>query len=273
MLLDKFDLQLFSDEGEEIIPEGEETNINEGEETLIDEPVDGEEPEGGEGPPEEVIPKSHVSKIVSERVNQLNEKYKDYGRYKGTIERLANMAGLTEDQFFTQLEQVELQQQAQQMGVSPEIAKRMSESQRALEDAKRVTLDMKYQMEEQTLMTNPLYEDYNNVKDQVRQVAEASNMTLEQAYWAINGPALLEKQTKLAEHRVSHNMQHKQKRGTVEGEGGGKVSKNAGAALDDRQRRMAEAMGLSADEYALYNDEDLDYDKILEMKTKKQGGK
>lgn len=272
MLLERFNLQLFAEDGRDgdLVEDNMDIEGEDGVEGLTD-------GDGGEDdskiPEEEYIAKSQVSKIVSERVNQLNEKYKNHDRYRGTIERLANMAGLTEDQFFAQLEQVELQQQAQQMGVSPEIAKQMTASKLALEEAKRVTLDMKYQMEEQALVSNPLYEDYENVKDQVRKVAGTTGMTLEQAYWAVNGPALLEKQTKLAEHRVSHNLQHKQKRGTVEGEGGSKTPKTPGAALDDRQRRMAESMGISADEYALYNDDSLDYDKILEMKSKKQGGK
>ena len=284
--LPRLDLQLFADEepggdlastptdgpvdeGLEIPPETDETDIpedNEGrkpEEGM--EPTPTDEPQ----PDEEFIPKSQVSKIVSERVNKLNDKYKDFDRYKGTMDKLIAMSGLTEEQFFAQLEQMEIQEQAKQMGVTPEVAKQIKDSQKALEEAKRTTMDMKYQMEEQNLLTNPLYEGYNNVKDQVRKIAETTGMTLEQAYWATNGPALLEKQTKLAEQRVTHNIHHKQKRSSVETDGNSKTPNAPGASLDETQREMADMLGMSADEYALYSSEDLDYDRIVEMKKKK----
>lgn len=282
----KLNLQLFAEENIEggapisESPEGEYTqgeenvetpdnSVGEDASTEEDLPQTDKTPEGDGAEEEEFIPKSQVSKIVSDRVNKLNDKYKEFDRYKGTMDKLIAMSGLTESQFYAQLEQVELQEKAKSMGVSPEIAQQMLASQHALEEAKRTTMDMKYQMEEQSLLTNPLYEGYNNSKEQVRQMAETTGMSLEQSYWATNGPALLEKQTKLAAQRVNHNNTHKQKRSTVETEGNTKTPNTPGASLDDSQRQMAESLGLTADEYALYSNDDLDYDKIVAMKTKK----
>jgi len=279
----KLNLQLFAEDGGEPIPESTEEpspnvdeevvdSVNEDSDTSeTEEPVkeEGTKLKEADSEEQEFIPKADVQKIVSKRVNELNEKYSDYDKYKQNMERLIKMSGLTEDQFYKQLEEVEIQSKAKQMGVSPEVAKQMEESQRALQEAQKTTLDMKYQMEEQALQSNPLYEDYDKVKDEVRELASKSGMSLEQAYWATNGPSLVEKQTKLTEQRVSHNNKYKQQRGTVENEGNDKTPPTPGASLTDAQKKMAEQLGMSADEYAIYNDDDLSYDKIVEMRNKK----
>lgn len=223
--------------------------------------------------PENYIPKEKVSEIVRQRVNELNKKYSNYETYKSTIDKLIKLSGLTEEQFFKQLEQVELQQQAQQMGVSPEIARQIQESQRAAEMARQQALEMKYAIEEQQLIQNPMYKEvYDKVKDEIREFANKTGTSLEQALWAIKGKELAEYQTKMTEHRVQHNYQYKQQRNTVENEGGAKTPNNPGASLSDYERRIAQEMGMSPDEYALYANEDFDYDKIMEMQRKRRNG-
>lgn len=277
----KLNLQLFSDEGgnpPSNIDEGgvdssvgveqseegvQSTDVQVGDESTATIPVETEIQE-------ELIPKSAVSKIVSERVNAINKKFENHERYKATIDRLVGMSGLTEDQFYAQLQQIELQEKAQKMGVSPEVAQQIVQSQKALEEANRLTMDMKYQMEEQQLKVNPLYENYESVKDDVRGIASKSGMTLEQAYWALQGPQLLEKQTKLTEQRSIQNQAYKNKRTTVEIEGGDKTPSGI-VNLTDSEKAMANKLGLSPEEYAFYNSDDLDYDKIRELKNKKGG--
>lgn len=279
----KFDinLQLFAD-GEP------EESIDNMEPVDNEEPVDNTEPiddsvedndnqsepseDNNNDIPEGYIPKEKVSEIIRQRVNKLNEKYKNYNKYQQAMNKLIQMSGLTEEQFYTQLERLELQQKAQQLGVSPEIVKQIEESQRAVEEARRTTLNMKYEMEEAQLKSNPLYEDYDSVKDQVREVAERTGMSLEQAYWATYGPQLLQKQTKMTEQRVNHNQRYKYKRDSVEIDGGSKMDKNPAAKLSESEIRMASKLGMSPDEYALYNNDDLSYDDILEMR-KRKGGK
>ncbi len=255
------DLQMFAEEdgGSDPTPTDPVAQVNDSE-------PDYEEPAHQEPPtdpvePEEMIPKSKVSEIVSKRVNEINDKYKDADKYKSRMDKLLKLSGLTEEQFEQQLQQIELQNSATSMGVSPEIAKQIQESQLAAQQAKDQADAMKYQYEEIQLQQNPLYEGYEEVKDEVREFAAKTGVTLEQGYWALHGTTLAQKQAKQAKDTTVANQRYRKDRGGVESEGGGTVPETPGASLNKAQVRMAKKIGMSPDEYALWSSEDMTYDK------------
>lgn len=147
------------------------------------------------------VPKERVQEIIRERLSEEKSKRErlaeQYSKYESAIEKLKKASNLSEEQIFQYIDQ-QTQQALQQ---NPN-AQYYDEMEKKLESANSVTMDTRRMLEEDKLLRNPMYSDYEEIKDDVREFADDYGISLERAYWAVNGSEKAEKIRKQAEQKA-----------------------------------------------------------------------
>jgi len=204
---------------------------------------------GGANP--RTFTQEEVQAAIRGRLAEEQKKYQNYDTYKGLVERISTLTGQTPEAIAVQLEQIETQrriQQQQQQGISPEIARQLESTQRESQQTREQLLETQYNLEEERLVRDALYAPLKEeeIKKSVREFAKKNNMTLEQAFWATQGPTRAKQMQTEIEQRVSTSLREKMARGGVltdDADDGGAGS------LTPEQRAAARLMGLSEEEY------------------------
>jgi hypothetical protein len=214
--------------------------------------------------PTKHMTKEEASRAIQQRVNDLNQRY---GRKATIVDKLAQATGWTEDMIDVYLDQVASgvggapQQQQQQ---AHQIDPALLQTQALAKNAAQATLETRRMVEEQAIKTNPLYADFEQVKDQVRQYADQTGLSLEQAYWAVNGASRAKAIQQEAEQRALANVNRNRGLG-AEGDGAAEFSK---LGLSAEEIAFAQATGTDPKRFAaLKNATDLDsYRKLKQQK-------
>jgi hypothetical protein len=215
-------------------------------------PNQGQQQQQGQPQPpgEEMIPKSRVQEIIRQRLAETRAKYQDYETLKGVVSQLEKLTGLTLDQLSQQLAAYEQQLVSRQVGVPPQILGQLDATQREALKAREESLNIRLDLEEERLKNSPLYADLKEdqeVRQAVREYAKRNGVSLEQAYWAVQGPKRVEQIKRETEQRVLADLKAKAAYGGVMGDSSEEIQK---LGLTPEELSAARAMGMDPKEYA-----------------------
>jgi hypothetical protein len=143
-----------------------ETQEDEEEETDTDE-AEQEDSEESEDQPEKHYSAEEVSAIVKTRVGSMNKKVEKLKSYRDTVERLAELSGMTTDALMIKLSTMSDAEQAKILGLTPEqyAQKKLSTAKIKHESAETVAL--RRELEENKLAADPKFKDFEIYKEQV----------------------------------------------------------------------------------------------------------
>lgn len=190
--------------------------------------------------PEKYISRDEAGKATSARINELKRKYEPYEQM---VKRLQAASGMTLDQIDAYLNQ-------QTGGGAPSgnyPDPRYVQQANTAQAAAKLSLETRRMVEEQTMSRNPLYSDYDQVKDEVREVADNLGIELEKAYWVVNGQNRTKSLEKDIEKRVLANINKKRGLGA---EGDGAVLEHKKLGLTAEEVQFAQKAGMDPKEYA-----------------------
>lgn len=242
--LNNIDIQLFAEEGEE---ELEETPVaGEREETEVVDDSAGEEEEFGAEETtveEEMISKSQAQKAIQERLAREKQKMeqikKESDKFKSTMEQIARSSNMSVEQVIDYVNQ-------QVEGQNPAAGSYNSNLEEEIKNASSVAMETRREMEEDKLSRDPLYKDYDDIKDEVRDFADTYGMPLEQAYWAVNGPSRAKTLKSETEQKVLQDV--KKRRGLgAESDATPEIKK---LGLSKEELNMAKSVGMEPEEFA-----------------------
>lgn len=243
--LRRMNLQLFADDGTGDTSgdmgdtSTEDTGVNDGDLTPGGQSdTEGDMGDGSATIPDGYIPKEVAEKHISSRVNELNQKYRPY---REVVEELQQVTGMTLDQI-----RAYIRQYSQQANVNPNVDPQLAETQRLAHTAGQTALETRRMVEEQILKQNPLYSDYDLVKDKVVEYADRYGLSLEQAYWAVNGANRAANIQKEVEQRTLARIKERDGLG-AEGDGAAEYKK---LGLSAEEIQFAKASGMTPEEYA-----------------------
>lgn len=224
---------------------------------------------GGQPSGEEMIPKSRVQEIIRQRIAETHAKYKDYDTLKGLAEQLEKLTGLDVNTINQQLSAYAQQIVAHQTGIPPQLSSQLDATQREALKAREENLNIRLDLEEERLKNNPLYADLKDnqeVRQAVRDYAKKMGVSLEQAYWAVQGSKRVEQVQRETEQRVLAELQAKAAYGGVMGDSSQEI-RDLGLTPDEIG--AARLLGMDPKEYAaLKKAEDLDAYRSLKSKKK-----
>lgn len=236
------DLQLFAEKGEEeemVTPVAEESEDME----EVDTPTPEDDEVGGEPEEEELIPKSQAQRAIQERLAREKEKMEkleqESSRFKSTMEKIARSSNMTVDQVVDFVNQ-------QVQGQTPNAGNYNAALEEQVQNTNKVALETRRQMEEDKLSRDPLYKDYDDIKDEVREFADSYGIPLEQAYWAVNGPSRAEKLKSETEQKVLQDVKKRRNLG-AESDATPEIKK---LGLNQDELSMAKSVGMSPEEFA-----------------------
>jgi hypothetical protein len=190
--------------------------------------------------PTKHVTKEEASRAVQSRVNELSSRAKQYEAYAKVVQKLAQKTGMD----VSQIEQYIDGYGAGGGATQPDPV--VLQAQQTALTAGRVALETRRMLEEQALKTDPTYADFDQVKDQVREFADRTGMTLSEAYWAVNGANRAKAIQQEAEQRALANIQKRQGLG-AEGDGGADL-KSLG--LSAEQVQFAKMAGMDPKHFA-----------------------
>lgn len=241
------------------------------------EPVDGSqdtspvEPAGNgdqQTQPEKVAPsQAEIDRVVSERLARAERKWQKDLESRPEVQ-FFKKAGIDPATALVQWE-AQATQAYEAQGLDPAIAQRLAHQQAMEQKNSQTMADMRLDIEETKLESKfekkGLLQDFEEHKDEARDLARATGMPLERAYLAVRGDEVLTRVEKDTEQRVLNRAKERAGRGVESAEGGGEIEK---LGLSAEELAFARGSGFDPKEYAaLKNATDLDsYNKL---KTRK----
>lgn len=202
-------LQFFAEEGIEIpdglIPEDavkdEEDEVLEDEKKEVPEVEEGDEAdeaegnekvgdaEGEEGADEKGIKTVPLATHIEER-NKLKEQIRQLKAENELVKKLSIASGKSPEQMLKEIEEIQIQNQVSR-GVDPVIARQNFEQQKKLNEALREVRKEKRDIEIAKLKENPIFSDIEAYREEVEEVADMKEISLEQAYMLLRGPQIM----------------------------------------------------------------------------------
>lgn len=259
------DIDLGSDEGDEG-DEGDESGSDEGDEGS-DEGDEGDE-SGEEDPFKDYVHKDQVSKIVSERVNKLNERVRRADSAVSVLETIATVTGVPVDSIAGQLQEAAATALAANRKIPIEEArKEISKQIKAADDAKlSKALDLEKQ-EIQMLKHSDKFPYYEAYAEDIKETADEKGVSLEDAY------VLVTSRKKEVMSNYKKSTPQKEKAGEVnkntKPKGGGAPKGRTPSVLKEIDKKASD--GLTEQDILDYSDAQTSYDAMLKRQEKKGG--
>lgn len=225
--------------------------------------------QGDEDPFKDYIHKDQVSKIVSERVNKLNEKVRKADSAISVLETIAAVTGVPVDQIAGQLQEAAAVALANNRRIPIEEArKEISKQIKAADDAKlSKALDLEKQ-EIQMLKHSDKFPYYEAYAEDIKETAAEKGVSLEDAY------ILVTSRKKEVMENYKKSTPQKKKVGEVTGntkpKGGGAPKNTTPSILKELDKKASE--GLTEQDILDYADPSSAYDAMLK-RQEKRGGK
>jgi len=200
-----------------------------------------------------------------------------YADHEAVVSHLTKVTGLTPTQIRQKLEN-QIQQpfggQAVQppAGMSPELFQTFTNMAGALKHTEQETKRLKRDFERGQIKTNPKYADYDQVAKDVEDYADKFGVSLEQAYWAVNGANRAEQLAREAEQRAIATREQNWSLGVVSG-GGSAIGTGGGKFDNQDQAYVASQFGMDADEFKALSGEKVnidDFDRFHKKKNQKR---
>lgn len=183
-------------------------------------PAAGSSASSGAG--EESIPKSQVESIIrariAEQASSMQSKYADHDKYKGVVERIAKITQRPVDDLARELEAIELQVGASQVGLPPQVFQEIVNTQNEVKTLKEENQKTKLDNEENALKANPTYATaFGNEESrkEIREFATKTGVSLEQAFWATQGSKQAGQMERDIEQRIMTKLKNNQALGGV----------------------------------------------------------
>lgn len=221
----------------------------------------------------DTVDKQSASRAIQAEKAKLKQKYEgQINQYRSVVDRLTKVTGLTPEQLaqrldaFTQQQQA---QQAQQSGLDPQVYQHLNGMANVLQATRAETLKLQRELEKSKLMANPTYADFADVEEDVTEYADRFGVSLEQAYWAVNGSKRAEQIAREAEQRAIANRENTRDFSVVSGD---RSTGSDSAKFESEEEMLAASIfGLSAEDYkALEKADNIDkWNKYLEKKKRK----
>jgi hypothetical protein len=190
-------------------------------------PSPGGAPGGNETPPTGGSPGGSTPRMFTEEQMQIairarlaeeQKKYTDYDRHKGIVERMSKITGRSVDDLETELTGISVQMAAQQTGLPPQVYNQLTQTNNEVKKVKEDNLNMRLSMEETQLKTDPVYasalSDATTLNN-VREYAKKMDCSMEQAFWATQGPNQVKQMQREMEQRIKSQYQDKLSRGNI----------------------------------------------------------
>ena len=237
------------------------------EEADEDEDDETDEPEESKQKPK-LYTAEQVSKRVQRRVNAKNAKIAALQEDSELVEELCELAGLDKQTLKARLSAMPTETKAKLMRVPVAEVQAKSIMSKNMRELKARERKIELQTAETALKADKRYSDFDEYKDEIYEMLETHpNLSLKEAYVLTKASDGLEGLERIAEQRVLAKRAAKSKKGVVKGSGVVTSSKTTRIPAD--VRKVAEAMGMSPQEY-------MKYQKItslsqLENKKKKKG--
>ena len=256
------------------IEEDVDTGDDGGDEDVDEDSDDGDEEGSDEDsvdskdddPFKDYVHKDQVSKIVSERVNKLNEKVKKGDSAVAILDTIATLTGVPVDQVAGQLQEAAANALANNKKISIEEArKEISKQIKAADDAKLSKMLNLEKQEIQMLKHSDKYPAYEAFADEIKETAADKGVSLEDAYILVTS-----RKSEVMDNYKKSNPQ-KKKAGEVKDKtapkGGGAPKNTKPTVIKSIDKKAAE--GLTEEDILAYQDAETSYDAML----KKHGGK
>lgn len=239
----------YQEQIEETLPQVDEEMDDSYEEESEEPEVEGEE-ETEESSDEPTYKKGQVEGIVKTRVATLNKRIDKLGSYKTAVDRICELTGLDFDTLTSKLGGMTEIEQAKLLGLTPEQVreKRMASAQIAKERGTNQTLTR--QLEEQKLMLDPKFKDYDLYKEEIDDILEDNpKLSLKQAYTLAKGENAISAASRDAEQRAIAREVNSKSKSLVKGSS---VGTKPGLKISADVVAAAKAVGMDPAEYAKY---------------------
>jgi len=209
--------------------------------------------------PDKVYTQAQVESMIKTRIAEAKEsvqkQYGDHDKYKSLATRLAAMTGNTVDNIEAELEKLEAEAVSKQTGISPQVYQEIKAQQSQLTQLQKDNINFRLDAEEAKLMNNPAYKDGLNkeeIRNEVRDFAEKTGLSVEQAYWATQGVKGTQQMERDIEQRILASINNKTGKGGV-------ISDSGGAPSDPN-------FGLTAEEVAFFTERGDDLEEMAILK-------
>lgn len=224
--------------------------------------------EGHEDPYKDYVHKDQVSKIVSERVNKLNEKVKRADSAISILETISTVTGVPTDLIAGQLQEAAAVALANNRKISIEEARvEINKQIKAADDAKlSKALDLEKQ-EIQMMKNSDKFPYYEAYAEDIKETAAEKGVSLEDAY------VLVTSRKKEVMDNYKKSTPQKNKAGEVnkntKPKGGGAPKNTTPSVLKEIDKKASD--GLTEQDILDYSDPSSSYDAMLKRQEKKGG--
>lgn len=205
---------------------------------------------GQAGGGEEMIPKSQVERAIQARLAQAQRSTGELQRHKTIVDRISSITGQSVEAIEAQLDGLALENEAQRLGVNPQVAQAITQMNTALRQTQATNRQMQLDLEESQLKTNPMFAQALADKDtsaRVKEMAMKTGLPLEKAFWLSEGTSYAQNMEKQIEARVTANIQNRMGKGGILTED---TSKFDSLGLDPEELAYCQSTGRDPEEYA-----------------------
>lgn len=194
--------------------------------------------------------KSQVESIVKTRVGTLNRRIDKLQNFKKAVDKMCEITGLDFEKLANRLETMTVEEQAKILGMTPQQIRDAQQSRAEVAKERGVNQTLARQLEEQKLMADPKFSDFDLYKDEIDELIEENpKLTLKQAYLLAKGDTAVTSAARDAEQRALAKQVNSQKKGVVKPVGS---SGKSGTKLSAEVVSAAKAVGMDPVEYAKY---------------------
>lgn len=222
---DKFDEE-FENSYQEETQDQDSTEHQEGEqqEEVVDEPKD-EDGEGEDEPKDDIDPSIHDDDVHkrNQAFKQLREQAQEGQKFKAFVEKVAELNGMTPEQVIQKFEEQQLQQEAQQKGVDPEIYKRLKTLEEENEQIKTQALREKFNAQADMIMKKyevSLEEMEEFIREATQKGIDLYTTDMEVAFKGLRHEKILEAELKKAQQEYLAQKKERQTKASLAHDGG-----------------------------------------------------
>ena len=222
---DKFDEE-FENSYQEETQDQDSTEHQEGEqqEEVVDEPKD-EDGEGEDEPKDDIDPSIHDDDVHkrNQAFKQLREQAQEGQKFKAFVEKVAELNGMTPEQVIQKFEEQQLQQEAQQKGVDPEIYKRLKTLEEENEQIKTQALREKFNAQADMIMKKyevSLEEMEEFIREATQKGIDLYATDMEVAFNGLRHEKILEAELKKAQQEYLAQKKERQTKASLAHDGG-----------------------------------------------------
>ncbi len=188
--------------------------------------ADGEQTGNG-GPdktPEKQLTQAEVDRIIQDRLARAERKWRE----KDPANQFFKKTGV-DPQLAMQAWEAQQQQRLQEQGYDPVMAQQIAHQQAITLQTQQGLASVRMDVEEARLLPDlekhGLAQDFEEVRDEAKDLASRSGLSLREAYFALRGPEALSRVSTNAEQRALARAKERQTKGVDSVEGGGELER------------------------------------------------